>query len=88
MKAGYNDQLDFFLPRLDFLPDDFLDEDFFFGTLAPDFLASDRPMAIACFLLFTFLPLRPLFSFPDFISCIARFTLLWLFFEYFAMVEF
>ena len=68
-------QLDFFLP-LDFLPDDLLDDDFFFGTLAPDFRASDKPIAIACFLLFTFLPLRPLFNVPAFFSCIARFTLL------------
>jgi len=76
------DQLDFFLPRVDFLPDD----DFFFGTFAPDFLASDKPIAIACFLLFTFLPLRPLFRVPAFLSCIARFTLLWLFFEYLAII--
>jgi hypothetical protein len=48
---------------------------FFFGIFAPDFRASDRPMAIACFRLFTDLPERPLLSSPRFISCIARFTL-------------
>jgi hypothetical protein len=47
---------------------------FFFGTLAPFFLASDNPMAIACFRDFTFLPLLPLFNSPLFISCIARLT--------------
>jgi hypothetical protein len=31
-------------------------------------------MAIACLRLLTFLPERPLRSFPRFISCIARFT--------------
>lgn len=36
----------------------FLDDldDFFFGTLAPDFLASESPIAIACLRLFNFLP--------------------------------
>lgn len=33
--------------------------DFFEGTLAPFFRASDRPMAIACFRLFTRPPLPP-----------------------------
>jgi hypothetical protein len=37
--------------------------DFFFATFLPFCRASDRPMAIACFLLVTFLPL-PLFSVP------------------------
>jgi hypothetical protein len=36
----------------------------FGGTFAPFLRASDRPMAIACFGLVTFLPLRPLFSLP------------------------
>ena len=40
----------------------FFEADFFFGTLPPAFRASDNPMAMACFLLVTFLPLRPLFS--------------------------
>ena len=34
---------------------------FFLGTLAPACRASERPMAMACFRLVTFLPLRPLF---------------------------
>jgi hypothetical protein len=41
-------------------PDDLLAP--FFGTFSPDSRASERPMAIACFLDFTVLPLRPLFS--------------------------
>src|SRR3989337_4591852 len=42
----------------------------FFGTLEPALRASDSPMAIACFLLVTFLPL-PLRSLPRFFSCIT-----------------
>jgi hypothetical protein len=38
--------------------------------------ASDKPIAIACLRLVTFLPLRPLFSLPRFISCISRSTFL------------
>ncbi len=57
----------------------------FFGTLAPSFLASDKPMAIACLRWVTYLPLRPLFSFPSFISSMTFFTLAWLFGEYFAI---
>ena len=34
------------------------------GTFAPFWRASDRPMAIACLRLVTFLPLRPLRSVP------------------------
>jgi hypothetical protein len=45
----------------------------FFGTLAPFFLASDKPMAMACFLLFTFLP-EPDFNVPFFFLCMALFT--------------
>jgi hypothetical protein len=33
--------------------------------------ACERPIAIACFRLFTFLPERPDFSWPRFISCMA-----------------
>jgi hypothetical protein len=47
---------------------------FFLGTLAPFFRALERPMAMACFRLVTFLPLRPLFSLPRFISCTSCFT--------------
>jgi hypothetical protein len=39
-------ELDFFRP----------DEDFFRGTLAPFFRASDKPIAIACLRLFTLPP--------------------------------
>ena len=45
------------------------------GTFAPARLASDKPMAMACFRLFTVLPLPPDLSAPRFISCIARSTL-------------
>ena len=38
--------------------------DRFFGTLAPFLRASERPIAIACFLLLTFLPDLPLLSVP------------------------
>jgi hypothetical protein len=44
------------------------------GTLAPFFRASERPMAIACLRLVTFLPLRPLLSVPRFRLRIALFT--------------
>jgi hypothetical protein len=57
---------------------------FFFGTFAPFFLASERPMAIACFLLVTFLPL-PLRSVPAFFLFIALRTVFEAPFEYFAI---
>jgi len=65
----------------------FLREDFRrrFGTFPPARRASDRPMAIACFLLFTRLPERPLRSVPRFLLCIARFTLLLALLPYLAM---
>src|SRR5687767_12176731 len=59
---------------------------FFLGTFPPAFLASDRPMAIACLRLVTFLPLRPDFNVPCFLSCIAFSTLSWAFFPYLAMI--
>jgi hypothetical protein len=49
-------------------------DDFFLGTFAPFFRASERPIAIACLRLVTFLPLRPLFNLPCVISCISVFT--------------
>src|SRR3954454_19116971 len=51
---------------------------FFAGTLAPFFLASDRPMAIACSRLFTLPPLPdfPRRSVPRLRRLIALFTLL------------
>jgi hypothetical protein len=45
-----------------------------FGTFAPAFRASERPIAIACLRLVTFFPDRPLFSVPRFRSCMARST--------------
>ena len=44
------------------------------GTLAPERLASDSPIAMACLRLVTFLPERPERSWPRFLSCIARST--------------
>jgi hypothetical protein len=46
----------------------------FLGTLPPARRASDRPMAMACLRLVTFLPDRPERSVPAFRSCNARFT--------------
>ena len=67
-----------------FFEDDFLGADFL-GTFAPSFLASDRPIAIACFLLVTFLPLPDL-SAPSCNSCMAFSTFSPAFFPYRAMV--
>ena len=65
----------------------FLDlDERFRGTLAPERRASDRPIAIACFRLVTFLPERPLRSVPRLRSCIARFTLRCAFFPYFLAI--
>jgi uncharacterized protein YjbI with pentapeptide repeats len=69
----------------DFFAADFLRDDFFAGTLPPSLRASERPIAIACSLLFTVLP-EPLLSLPRLRSCIARFTLSWAFLPYFAIV--
>src|SRR5205085_2921004 len=44
------------------------------GTFAPFLRASDRPIAIACLRLLTFLPLRPLFSLPRLRRRIADLT--------------
>jgi len=64
--------------------DDFLDP--FFGTFPPALRASDKPMAIACFLLVTFLPDLPLFSVPRLRSCIAFSTLSCAFLPYLAIL--
>src|SRR5208337_401363 len=48
---------------------------FLAGTFFPALRASDSPIAMACFLLVTFLPLRPLFNFPCFIARVSRSTL-------------
>jgi hypothetical protein len=55
----------------------------FFGTFAPAALASERPIAIACLRLLTFLPDRPLFKVPALRFFIARPTLADAVFEYF-----
>jgi hypothetical protein len=60
----------------------------FFGTLAPSLRASERPIAIACFLLFTFLPDRPLFSVPVLRFFMARLTFFAAPFEYFRFFAF
>jgi hypothetical protein len=57
------------------------------GTLPPSRRASDRPIAIACFLLVTFLPEPPLFSVPCLRSCIAFSTLSDALLPYVAMVQ-
>lgn len=59
----------------------------FLGTFAPFFRASESPIAIACLRLVTFLPV-PVFKVPFFFLCMAFFTLLPAFFEYFAIVFF
>jgi hypothetical protein len=58
----------------------------FRGTFAPALRAWDRPIAIACLRLVTFLPDRPLFRVPRLRSCIARFTFRWAFLPYFLAI--
>ena len=60
------------------LPTTLLELPLFLGTLAPFFLASDKPIAIACLRLVTFppCPLGPLRSVPCFLRRIADSTLL------------
>jgi hypothetical protein len=60
--------------------------DFLRGTLPPARRASERPIAIACFRLVTFLPDRPLFNVPLLRSRIALLTFSCAFFPYLAMV--
>jgi hypothetical protein len=66
---------------------DFFDR-FFFGTLAPFFRASESPIAIACFLLLTFLPDLPLLSVPAFRFFMARPTFFAAPLEYFRFFAF
>jgi hypothetical protein len=54
----------------------FLEDDLFRGTLPPSRRACAKPIAMACFRLFTFLPERPLFKVPLLRSCIA-FSTFW-----------
>jgi hypothetical protein len=78
-------ELDFFEEDLlDFFDDDFFEPPDFFadfdpfgggGTFPPASRASDKPMAMACLRLFTFLPDPPLRSFPSLNSCITFSTL-------------
>lgn len=56
------------------------------GTFAPERRASDKPIAIACLRLVTFLPERPLRSVPDLRSLIARLTLAPARFPYFLAI--
>ena len=69
----------------DFFAPDFFDADFFEGTLPPARRASESPIAIACLRLVTFLPERPLLSFPSLRSCIAFLTFDCAVFPYFAI---
>jgi hypothetical protein len=62
--------------------------DFFGGTFFPAFRAFESPMAMACFLLFTFLPLRPDLSWPFFIAFISVSTLFPAAGEYFLPKDF
>jgi hypothetical protein len=71
----------------DFFEDDFFEEDFFAGTLPPSRRASDRPIAMACFRLVTFLPEPPLRSVPCLRSCIVFSTLSWAFFPYLLAIQ-
>jgi hypothetical protein len=67
----------FFDDEAFFAEDDFFDEADFFagGTLPPSRLASERPIAMACLRLVTFLPEPPLRRVPCFRSCIVFSTL-------------
>jgi hypothetical protein len=63
-------------------------EPFLGGTFFPSRRASERPIAIACLRLLTFLPERPLFKVPDLRFLIARPTLADAFLEYFRAMTF
>ena len=62
-------------------------EDFLLGTLPPSRRASERPIAMACLRLVTFLPERPLRSVPRLALCMARSTFFDAFFPYLAIVD-
>jgi hypothetical protein len=62
--------------------------DAFFGTFLPSARASERPIAIACLRLFTFLPERPLFNVPALRFFITRSTSDDAFLEYFRAMIF
>ena len=73
---------DFFFRAPDFFRDDLRGG----GTLAPFFLASLSPMAIACFRLVTRRP-EPLFNVPRFFRCMADFTVFAAALPYLAIVD-
>jgi len=73
------------LERYFFLDEVLLEAGFFFGTFPPALRASERPIAIACFRLVTFLPDRPLLSVPFFFSRITFSTFPDAFFPYRAL---
>jgi hypothetical protein len=72
---------DFFAFRFDFFAAFFLFA--FFGTFLPSARASDKPIAIACLRLVTFLPERPLFKLPALRFFNTRSTSADAFLEYF-----
>jgi hypothetical protein len=86
--APFFEPEDFFedFPDDDFFEEAFFEEDFFDGTFPPARRASERPMAMACFRLFTVLPLDPDLSVPFFRSCIAFSTFSCAFSPYLAMI--
>ena len=57
------------------------------GTFAPDLRASERPIAMACLRLVTFLPDRPLRNVPRLRSRIARATFFDAFLPYFLAIS-
>jgi hypothetical protein len=77
---------DFFFEGVFFEEDFFLEADFLAGTFAPALRASERPMAIACLRLVTFLPDFPLLRVPCFFSCMTFFTFDCAFLPYWAIV--
>jgi hypothetical protein len=62
-------------------------DDLRFGTLAPARRASDKPTAIACLRLVTFLPERPLRRVPRLRSRIVFSTLLWALLPYLVIMS-
>src|SRR5438045_9734628 len=64
----------------------FFEDLFLAGTLAPDLRASERPIAMACLRLFTFLPDLPLRNVPFFFSFMTFLTLSCDFLPYLAIV--
>ena len=63
------------------------EDDLLFGTLPPTRRASDKPIAIACLRLVTFLPDRPLRKVPRLRSRIVFATLVCAFLPYLAIMD-